>query len=86
MQDTLSRGDVHSSLRMPRSYDNLGLTLEHRQNMERQEGKMRQQLTNLRRTGIRNEFQWSNILTPLFWLSLPVLRETRLEPLMREFE
>eukprot|EP00969_Alexandrium_andersonii_P116170 5136895-Alexandrium_andersonii.AAC.1 len=54
--------------------------------MERQEGRMRQQLTNLRRTGIGNEFQWGNILSPLFWLSSPVLRETRLEPLMREFE
>eukprot|EP00969_Alexandrium_andersonii_P196041 8660900-Alexandrium_andersonii.AAC.1 len=47
---------------------------------------MRQRLTNLRPNGIANEFQWSDILTPLFWLSLPVLRETRLQPLMREFE
>eukprot|EP00969_Alexandrium_andersonii_P091918 4057511-Alexandrium_andersonii.AAC.1 len=54
--------------------------------MERQEGRMRQQLTNLRRTGIGSDFPWSNIITPLFWLSLPVLRETRLEPLMREFQ
>eukprot|EP00969_Alexandrium_andersonii_P121062 5351093-Alexandrium_andersonii.AAC.1 len=64
----------------------MGMTTEHRRQMELQEGKMRQQLTTLRQTGIGVGFQWSNILTPLFWLSLPVLRETRLQPLMGEFE
>eukprot|EP00969_Alexandrium_andersonii_P287190 12695960-Alexandrium_andersonii.AAC.1 len=76
MQGALGRGDVQSGLRMPRAFGNVGMPTEQRRQMELQEGTLRRQMATLRQTGIGTGFQWSNILTPLFWLSLPVLRET----------
>eukprot|EP00969_Alexandrium_andersonii_P243903 10775922-Alexandrium_andersonii.AAC.1 len=70
---------------MPRASGNMGMPTEQRRQLELQEGTMRRRMATLRQTGIGTGFQWSNILTPLFWLSLPVLRETRLRPLMEEF-